>query len=73
MLRPMEMFGGMLVLRRVATANVSARKTHAEVDPRIAGLSAFFALMFVGFPYLDLIEMCTFARHRMLLFLLNTR
>ncbi len=38
-----EMFGRVLVLRAIATANMSARKTLTQTDPLIAGLRALFA------------------------------
>jgi hypothetical protein len=67
MLCAVKMFGGMFVLRRVATAHVPARKTHAKVDPGIAALHAFFTLMFIGLPHLDLIKVRAFGCHRLLL------
>jgi hypothetical protein len=68
MLCAVEMFGGVFVLRRVAAAYLPALKTHAEVNPSIAAFNAFFAFMYIGFSYLDLIEMGAFDCHRLLLF-----
>src|SRR6185369_721471 len=38
-----KMLGRMFVLRRITTSDVSARKTQAEMDPRVSDLYAFFA------------------------------
>ena len=42
MLRGVKMFGGVLVLRRIAAADVAAGKTHAQMHPRISDLEAIF-------------------------------
>ena len=70
MLCPVEMFGGVFVFRRIAAAYVPARKTHAKVDPRIAGFDTLFSLVLVCILYLDLIKVGAFRCHRLLLFLL---
>jgi hypothetical protein len=62
-LRFVEMFGGMLVLGRIAAAYVPTNETQAQVNPRIAGLNTLLTHMFIGFSYLDLVKMCTFFRH----------
>ena len=61
-----EMFGRVLVLRRVSTTHMSAREAEAQMNPRIAGLHAVFAHMFVRFFDLDLVQVRTFFRHRSL-------
>jgi hypothetical protein len=63
MLRLMEMFGGVPVLGRIATADFPADKAHAEVDPFVACFDAFFTHMLVGFSDFDLIEMGTCLCH----------
>jgi hypothetical protein len=62
-LRFLEVFGGMLVLGRVATAHMFATETQAQVNPAIAGLNAVLADMFVGFFDLDLVQVCAFVWH----------
>jgi hypothetical protein len=42
MLRGVKMFGGVLVLRRIAAADVAAGETHAQMDPRVSDLEAVF-------------------------------
>jgi hypothetical protein len=60
----MEMFGGMFVFRRIAATDMTAREAHAEMDPLIAHLHAFFADMDCGFADFDLIEVRAFLRHK---------
>jgi hypothetical protein len=43
MLRIMEMFGGVLARRRIATANVAARLAFAKSDPKGALAQALLA------------------------------
>jgi hypothetical protein len=64
-----EMLGSVLVLRRVATANMPAGEAQTQMYPRIAGLGTVFTHVFIRFSYLDLIKMRTFFRHRFLLHL----
>ena len=52
-----EVFGCMLVLRRIAAADISANHAQTQVHPGIAHLYAFFANMRVGALDFDLIEM----------------
>lgn len=59
----MEMFGGMLVLRRVATSYVSTRQAKTQVDPGIASLHAFFAHMGTRVLDFDLIQMRALISH----------
>jgi hypothetical protein len=40
-----EMGASMAIFGRIATADMAALKTHAQVDPRIAGLEAVFAAL----------------------------
>jgi hypothetical protein len=63
MLGVMEMFRCMLVLRRIAAGNVSADKTHAQMDPGVAGLHAVFATVALRLPHFNLIEMRAFLGH----------
>jgi hypothetical protein len=58
-----EMFGGVLVLRRIAAADVAARKTQPEVNPRIAHFQAFLAAFLIRVRDLDLVGMFA-CRHR---------
>jgi hypothetical protein len=57
------MFCGVLVLRGVATADVAAAQTHAQVDLGVAGLHAVLTDVF-GWPGdSDFVQMCTVAMH----------
>jgi hypothetical protein len=67
MLRFVKVLGGVLVLGRVAAANMPARQTQTQMYPRIAGLGALLTHMFIRFSDLDLIKMRTFFRHWFLL------
>jgi hypothetical protein len=58
-----EVFGGVLVLGGVATADVSADEAHAEVDPAVAGFEAFLAAFGVGTDVVDPVEVRTFDCH----------
>ena len=40
-----------------------ANEAHSEVDPRVAGLEAFFAAFGVGFDVLNLVEVGTCGGH----------
>jgi hypothetical protein len=65
-LRFVKMFGGVLILRRVATAHVSAGETQTQVHPGIASLHAVFAHMLGrGFDF-DLVQVGTFLWHSFL-------
>jgi hypothetical protein len=55
-----EVFGGVLIGRAVATADVTANQAHAEVDPFRAGLQTFFAAVSRRGDFLNLGEMLTF-------------
>ena len=62
MLGSMEVFGGMFVLRGVATANVSAFQTEPQMDPGVSKFDALFANVDFGVPDLDLVEMSASGR-----------
>jgi len=63
MLHFLEVFGRMLVFRRVTTTYVPARQAQAQVYPGVAHLHALFAdVRFGGFD-LDLIEVRTSVVH----------
>src|SRR5579872_7073866 len=51
MLGLVEVFGGMLVLRRIAAAHVPAAETFPQMDPGVAHLEAFFAALAAGFNF----------------------
>lgn len=59
MFRFVKVLGRVLVLRRIATADLPTNKAHAEVNPRIAHLNALFTHMLVRCPYFDLIKVRT--------------
>src|SRR5690242_8079818 len=52
----LEVFGRMLVFRRIATAHVAAREAQAQVHPRVSGLNALFADVRFSCFDLDLVE-----------------
>src|SRR5689334_12239440 len=52
----MEMFCRVLVLGRIAAADVSAAQAQAQVDPSIAHLQALFAAIGVGLYLVNLIQ-----------------
>jgi hypothetical protein len=58
-----EVFGGVLILGRVAAAYLPARHAHSQVNPGVAEFDALFADVFVGGGDFDLIEMFAFLRH----------
>src|SRR5262249_31714157 len=62
-----EMLGRVLVLRRIATANVAAREAHAQMHPRIARLEALFAAAGVRLDVVDLVLVRT-SFHRLVPF-----
>jgi hypothetical protein len=67
MLGVVEVLGGVLVLGRVTTADLSTDEAHTQVDPGIAHLHALFTDMFLCFSYFDLVKMGAFFRHKFLL------
>jgi hypothetical protein len=52
------MAGRVLILGRVATANVAAAQAQAKMHPAVAHLQAFFTPASMRFYLMDLIEMC---------------
>jgi hypothetical protein len=60
----MEVLGGMLVLRGIATADLPALQAHAEVDPGIPCFYALFTDVLIGVFNLDVVEMGALLRHR---------
>jgi hypothetical protein len=62
-LRVVEMFGGVLVLRRIAAAYVSARETQAKVNPCVAKFHALLAHVGGGGSDFYLIQVLAFLRH----------
>jgi hypothetical protein len=54
---PVKMLGGVLVLRGVATTDVSALQAHPQMHPSISGFNAVFAYILVCAGNPDLIEM----------------
>jgi hypothetical protein len=65
-LRFVEMFGGVLVLGRVAAPHMSADETQTQVNPGITRLYAVFAYMLVRLFDFDLVQVRAFFRHRFL-------
>jgi len=57
MLSRMEMRGRVLILGRVATANVPAAQAQAKVHPSVAHLQAFFTPASVRLYLMHLIEL----------------
>jgi len=54
----MEVLGGMLVFRRIATTDVPTAQAHAKMNPAVADLQALFAALWrMRFHVPDLIEM----------------
>jgi hypothetical protein len=53
----MKMFGGVLVLGRIAASYFPAYHAHSQMDPGVADLDALFADMLVGGGEFDLIQM----------------
>jgi len=64
----MEMFGSVLVFRRVAAANMPANKAFAQVYPRVTNFQAILAAISTGCDIPDLIEMRTILCHLFFLF-----
>jgi hypothetical protein len=61
-----EVLGGVLVLGRIAAANVAATEAQAQVNPGIARFHTVLAHMLIGFLDFDLIQVGAFCRHRFL-------
>jgi precorrin-6B methylase 1 len=60
------MFGGVLVLGRIAAAHVAANQAQAQVDPGVSSFHALLTHVLVCVSKLDLIQMAAFSRHRFL-------
>jgi hypothetical protein len=58
MLRAVEMLSRVLVLRRVATAHVSAFKAQAQMHPAVPGFGAVFTNVLFWARNSYLIKMC---------------
>jgi len=59
MLHGPKVFCGVLVFRGVATTNMAAAQTQAQMNPSVAHLEAFFAAFGLWFDGPDLIEVRT--------------
>jgi hypothetical protein len=70
MFRFVKVLGRVLILGRIATADIAANHTHAQMNPSIAHLNAVLTHMLVRLSYFDLVEMGALFRHRFLLSLL---
>src|SRR5690242_758093 len=64
----MKVFGGMLVLRRVAAANVAALQTETQVYPAVAHLQAFLAAFPTRLYIANLTQMRARSGHVLLLY-----
>lgn len=60
----MEMPGSVLILRVVATTNMSTGETEAQVNPGITGFQAIFAAVCTGGDLSYLVEMRTLFFHQ---------
>jgi hypothetical protein len=58
MLGCVEMFGRVLVLRRVAAADVPARFAQAQVNPIVSDLQTIFAAIRARRDIANLVQMC---------------
>jgi len=63
-----KVLGGVLVLRRIATADMAAFQAQTKVNPTIAYLDTLRANMGIGAGHFDSFQMTTFLRHNLLLF-----
>ena len=59
----MKMFGGVLVRRRVAAADVATYHAQAQMHPGAADAQTVFTSIGAGRDFFDLIEVCTFVGH----------
>ena len=57
------MFGGVLVLRRIATADMAARATQTQMHPSVAHGETFFAALRARLIGLDGIQMTALSGH----------
>jgi hypothetical protein len=63
MLRFVEVFGGVLVLGRVAAPDVAATEAQAQVNPGVASLNAVLAHMLIRLFDFDLVRVGALLRH----------
>ena len=61
-----KVFGGVLILGRIAATGMPADEAHAQMDPGITGPNAVLTNMFSRFSNFDLIKVSTFFWHRFL-------
>jgi hypothetical protein len=60
MLAVVKVFGGVLVLGRIAATHVAAEQTHPQVNPGVADFDAVFTDVLVWVGEFDLIQMLAF-------------
>ena len=60
----MVVFGGVLVARRIAAADMAAYEAYPQVHPGVAGLQALFAALRARLDIANLIEVCARRLHR---------
>jgi hypothetical protein len=63
MMDVLKMLGGMFILGRIAASHFAAHHAHAQVNPVVANLDAFFAYVHLGGRNFNLIQMLAFPRH----------
>ena len=61
MLRGVKMFGGVLVLGRVAAADVAAGEAHPQMDPSVSDLQTIFTAARAGFDVADFLQVFALA------------
>ena len=59
MFRPMEVFGGVLVLGRIAATHMAANEAKPEMDPLISGFEALLAAAGVRLHIPNLVQVLT--------------
>jgi hypothetical protein len=60
MTNPLEVFSGVLILRRVAAPHLAAGQAHSQMYPAIATSHTVFAYVFVGFGKLHIHQVIAF-------------
>jgi hypothetical protein len=58
MFGPVKMFGGVFILRRIATADVPAFQAHPQMHPGVAHFQTFLAALRARLYVSDLIQVC---------------
>jgi len=71
--RRFEVFGGMLVRRRIAASDMPANQAHPQLDPAVSCFQALFAALRVRCYVSNLVEMSASFRHFLLLLDENPR